>query len=468
MPDATLEAGASLTRATLAANDLAVMIDVSQTGVARNVVMTIQELLGAGWPSSILEPPPVTAGAGTNQTIHGANAFAGSAANGGDVVLLPGTKDGAGLDGNVVVRQPGGTPGTHEVRITHDGTNAVQNNRVAAGTFQRKIGGTTREQINSDGTTIKTADAASGSLNTFNVAWTGAASGTGPFFFKMVRTVDSQVLWSIDQHGQWTFGRGSQQNGSGSQGKILSLLGNNSEMLSITGFAATGGTDVQGSTFGPITIKSQSNQNVALTPNGTGIIAANGIIEFPQVAAGGTPATNSARLYAKDVAGTAEIFVKDEAGNETQISPHAFDAPASLYDTADEFPHVIKEINFFVGKVRYLNVSRFIRMLQLLLNSTNTLVQLQALPVGQRQLFIVEDFATHNTRTGENLVQDTWQAAQDRLQAAYDNATALEQSVHDQWAALNPTDRASIPEPVIRPAINVRKVKPAWLASRGF
>lgn len=47
-----------------------------------------------------------------------------------------------------------------------------------------------------------------------------------------------------------------------------------------------------------------------------------GIMEFLQVASGGTVSSNSARIYAKDVSGTGEMFVKDEAGNETQISPH--------------------------------------------------------------------------------------------------------------------------------------------------
>ncbi len=44
-------------------------------------------------------------------------------ANGGDVVLTPGAGIGTGTAGNVVVRQPGGTPGTDEVQVYHDGTN---------------------------------------------------------------------------------------------------------------------------------------------------------------------------------------------------------------------------------------------------------------------------------------------------------------------------------------------------------
>lgn len=46
------------------------------------------------------------------------------------------------------------------------------------------------------------------------------------------------------------------------------------------------------------------------------------VLELGQVSTGGTVPSNSARIYAKDVSGTAEIFVLDEGGNETQISPH--------------------------------------------------------------------------------------------------------------------------------------------------
>jgi hypothetical protein len=47
-----------------------------------------------------------------------------------------------------------------------------------------------------------------------------------------------------------------------------------------------------------------------------------GILEFPQVSSLGTVSANSGRIGVKDDSGTAEVYVKDEAGNETKISPH--------------------------------------------------------------------------------------------------------------------------------------------------
>lgn len=70
----------------------------------------------------------------------GTNAFAASGANGGnggDFVIVPGLKglkDGAGTDGvngAFIVRQPGGTPGTDEVKISHDGTKAIINTQTS-------------------------------------------------------------------------------------------------------------------------------------------------------------------------------------------------------------------------------------------------------------------------------------------------------------------------------------------------
>jgi hypothetical protein len=78
-------------------------------------------------------------------------------------------------------------------------------------------------------------------------------------------------------------------------------------------------------------------------------------LEFSQIASGGTVNNNSARIYAKDVAGTTEIFVKDEAGNETQISPHSATAPDWLYQsgTANPAEEVSYSANEFRGVVTH-------------------------------------------------------------------------------------------------------------------
>lgn len=62
--------------------------------------------------------------------------------------------------------------------------------------------------------------------------------------------------------------------------------------------------------------------------SGTANNLTNGAWFFGQMSAP-TPGSNQAAVYAADVSGTAEIFVKDEAGTATQISPH----PASIMDS---------------------------------------------------------------------------------------------------------------------------------------
>jgi hypothetical protein len=209
---------------------------------------------------------------------------------------------------------------------------------------------------------------------------------------------------------------------------------------------------------------------VALTDN----LGAGAVVELPQVAAGGTPGTNCGRLYAKDVAGNAEIFVKDEAGTETQVSPHSVDGPASLYDINDSLPHVVKEVNDYLGGVRYLNLSRACMLLEDLLKAiaagqtlTNIRTFLNNRGPGFIDIYRTESFASHNTRlglTGENaLVVRDWSDDQDAKQAEYDAARETELIVHNQWVENGETG----PEPTVRPIADIRKPVPTWLSSRG-
>jgi len=81
-----------------------------------------------------------------------------------------------------------------------------------------------------------------------------------------------------------------------------------------------------------------------------------GILEMLQVASAGTPSANSGRIYTKDVAGTAEWFVMDEAGNETQISPHNASAPAQLFDSP--FDEIKTTCNYYTGIIWHKNTQR--------------------------------------------------------------------------------------------------------------
>jgi len=97
--------------------------------------------------------------------------------------------------------------------------------------------------------------------------------------------------------------------------------------------------------------------------------------------------SNTAGLVAKDSAGTCELYAWDEAGNVTLISPHAPDAPASLYDDDDPMPRVVKEENVYIGYRRWTNESRKARLLERQFAGEN----IALLPQSQRT-FVHEEY----------------------------------------------------------------------------
>jgi len=65
---------------------------------------------------------------------------------------------------------------------------------------------------------------------------------------------------------------------------------------------------------------------------------AQNFIELLQVASGGTPNANSARIYAKDLAGNASLYFINEGGVETLVTPHSTTAPDWLYRSGSANP----------------------------------------------------------------------------------------------------------------------------------
>lgn len=85
----------------------------------------------------------------------------------------------------------------------------------------------------------------------------------------------------------------------------------------------------------------------------TGTIA-GGVLVFGDNAGNPTPATNTAGLFAKDVAGTVELFAVDEAGTVTQLSGHVDPDHARRLGVPvaddDPFPRVGWEVNPYLGR----------------------------------------------------------------------------------------------------------------------
>lgn len=77
------------------------------------------------------------------------------------------------------------------------------------------------------------------------------------------------------------------------------------------------------------------------------------VVSLPISASDPALVANSAKVYSKDVSGSAEVFVQDEAGNVTQISPHNAD---------DEWEYFSKNVK--TGRVLKINMEKMIRRLE--------------------------------------------------------------------------------------------------------
>ncbi len=175
---------------------------------------------------------------------------------------------------------------------------------------------------------------------------------------------------------------------------------------------------------------------VKVTDGSTG----GGSLVFPQLAAKPTLGSNQGAIYSKDVAGTAEVFVEDEAGNETQISPHAKDCPAKF---ADDQPQdiVYHHTNAYLGTDEWIRLSAMARALEKLEGKPGAYLIANPTPIKKAD----------------------WAADQQKLQDQYDAARAKEAKAAADFNALPAKARTGKSAPVVRPAKDIRKPCPEWM-----
>lgn len=103
---------------------------------------------------------------------------------------------------------------------------------------------------------------------------------------------------------------------------------------------------------------------------GASIPASNGtaVLEFEDGTAPTALGTNSAGLYANDVAGTVEMFAIDEGAAATQISPHNF----SLFtpDPAEPAPWDYYSENPYTGEIINVDIAGLVRAVEALTGKT--------------------------------------------------------------------------------------------------
>lgn len=176
--------------------------------------------------------------------------------------------------------------------------------------------------------------------------------------------------------------------------------------------------------------------------------------------------SNVAGIFASDVGGTTELHTFDEAGNETQQTPHASDAPEWMYDPEDGMPMIVKEVQHFLGYVRYTNMTRQARLAGM------TDAEKSALAPAGRTCVFRESFEEHNGRLSkqgdEALVKLDWETEQAKIAANRAvQIAAAEANLRAMQARLLPgkgtqeegiEDLApvQVPEPYIPKAVPVR------------
>lgn len=168
-------------------------------------------------------------------------------------------------------------------------------------------------------------------------------------------------------------------------------------------------------------------------------VDANGVIVLPTNTAAPSTITGSGQIYSLQTAGTAEIFVKDGAGNATQISPHARGSlppeGKSIDDGKHPFPIIVHHQNVYAGEEEWVNLSALAAALEKL--------------TGQK--------ITYRRKLADGLKAD-WEADQDRQQAAHFAERQRDLEALTRWQA-DTSDRKGTNVPVVRGPF-VRLAKP--------
>ena len=216
-------------------------------------------------------------------------------------------------------------------------------------------------------------------------------------------------------------------------GGYLQLRGSNVRV--VNAFAAGVGFAVKSAASQSGSIQEWQNSSGAALLK----VDANGVIVLPTNTAAPSTITGSGQIYSLQTAGTAEIFVKDGAGNATQISPHARGSlppeGKAIDDGKHPFPIIVHHQNVYAGEEEWVNLTALAAAVEKL--------------TGQK--------LTYKRKLADGM-KANWEADQDRQQAVYFAERQRELDALNNWLA-DTSDRKGTNAPPVRGPF-VRLAKP--------
>jgi hypothetical protein len=106
-------------------------------------------------------------------------------------------------------------------------------------------------------------------------------------------------------------------------------------------------------------IRADSDTDIRLDPQGTGIVRIDTAVRLDNQSGDPSGSGDASHIYAKDDSGSSEVFVRDEAGNVTKISPH---------NEQGEWEYLSRNIK--TGKTVRVNMEAMIRDIEQLTGKT--------------------------------------------------------------------------------------------------
>ncbi len=213
--------------------------------------------------------------------------------------------------------------------------------------------------------------------------------------------------------------------------------------------------------YRPLYFQTISNNDMLFMPDGTGNMGiktgsfdgtATGTLAIANGTAPGGGTANQSYIYARDVAASSEMHVMDEAGNETQISPHNPNVLENS-DLSEQVPFSYSSKNIYLGKEIVLDMTAVIREVERL--SGKTFITVTDIPIRDKQ-----DWS-------EN--QETQRVARqkeiDRTELERDNLGLDISRERDERKIQELTEKR---DRIIVPGTYIKKQPPQWLRDRGI